>query len=268
MLYISAFVFVLGDLTNGMESFRIPLLGDSKQLSSPCDVPALRKLLLDTSRSASVPVSTTCGRGLANTWCTKRQLVSADNTTHCRQSSTTKCSRQLSKQLRNGGILHVLPGTRSREGSASTDITTDQCWQSESTTYQRTIDSSAKRFRFNSPDTSSVCSGVTSPVAERDSSVHSRQTLNDVDVKPCAVTLPTRDVGTQCVTADDPWRWCGHCDIGFHDDVMYSIHMGCHSVSEPFTCNVCGQKCRHKYEFYTHIIRGHRVFEVAYNEER
>lgn len=50
---------------------------------------------------------------------------------------------------------------------------------------------------------------------------------------------------------------CPHCGIAFDDSVLHSIHMGCHSHSDPFICNVCGEQCVNKYGFYTHIMRGH-----------
>ena len=49
---------------------------------------------------------------------------------------------------------------------------------------------------------------------------------------------------------------CRYCGITFDDDVIYSIHMGCHSHVDPFICNLCGKKCKNKYCFYTHIMRG------------
>jgi IKAROS family zinc finger protein len=50
---------------------------------------------------------------------------------------------------------------------------------------------------------------------------------------------------------------CDHCGITFDDEVIFSIHMGCHSHKDPFICNVCGRSCENKYAFYTHIMRGH-----------
>ncbi|CAH1784343.1 unnamed protein product [Owenia fusiformis] len=52
---------------------------------------------------------------------------------------------------------------------------------------------------------------------------------------------------------------CIHCDIVFNDEVLFSIHKGCHSHNDPFTCNFCGLPCQNKYSFYTHIMRGHHV---------
>jgi len=50
---------------------------------------------------------------------------------------------------------------------------------------------------------------------------------------------------------------CFHCGISFEDEVLHSIHMGCHSHTDPYNCNVCGQSCGNRYGFYTHIMRGH-----------
>ena len=50
---------------------------------------------------------------------------------------------------------------------------------------------------------------------------------------------------------------CDHCGISFEDDVLYSIHMGCHSHRDPYLCNICGKQCSNRYSFYTHIMRGH-----------
>ena len=50
---------------------------------------------------------------------------------------------------------------------------------------------------------------------------------------------------------------CDHCGIVFEDEVMFSIHIGCHSHTDPFICNICGKRCGNKYGFYSHIMRGH-----------
>lgn len=51
---------------------------------------------------------------------------------------------------------------------------------------------------------------------------------------------------------------CEHCGIFFEDEVIFSIHLGCHSHTDPFKCNVCGKQCGNKYGFYSHIMRGHQ----------
>lgn len=52
---------------------------------------------------------------------------------------------------------------------------------------------------------------------------------------------------------------CEYCGITFEDEVIFSIHIGCHSHTDPFKCNVCGKQCGNKYGFYSHIMRGHQI---------
>ncbi|XP_051925436.1 zinc finger protein Pegasus-like isoform X2 [Hippocampus zosterae] len=54
---------------------------------------------------------------------------------------------------------------------------------------------------------------------------------------------------------DEPQR-CPHCDIHFPDNVLYTIHMGCHVYEHPFRCNVCGRTCADKYDFACHFAQG------------
>ncbi|XP_055006382.1 zinc finger protein Pegasus [Boleophthalmus pectinirostris] len=49
---------------------------------------------------------------------------------------------------------------------------------------------------------------------------------------------------------------CVHCDIQFADNILYTIHMGCHGYKQPFQCNVCGHLCKDKYDFACHFARG------------
>ncbi|KAI3365168.1 hypothetical protein L3Q82_010269, partial [Scortum barcoo] len=49
---------------------------------------------------------------------------------------------------------------------------------------------------------------------------------------------------------------CQHCDIHFLDNILYTIHMGCHGYEHPFQCNICGHACIDKYDFACHFARG------------
>ncbi|XP_068161692.1 zinc finger protein Pegasus-like [Antennarius striatus] len=49
---------------------------------------------------------------------------------------------------------------------------------------------------------------------------------------------------------------CQHCDIHFLDNILYTIHMGCHGYEHPFQCNICGHLCRDRYDFACHFARG------------
>ncbi|XP_028990364.1 zinc finger protein Pegasus-like isoform X2 [Betta splendens] len=59
-------------------------------------------------------------------------------------------------------------------------------------------------------------------------------------------------------TASDqqPLHKCQHCDVHFSDNILYTIHMGCHGYENPFQCNICGHVCGDKYDFACHFARG------------
>ncbi|XP_031698176.1 zinc finger protein Pegasus [Anarrhichthys ocellatus] len=52
---------------------------------------------------------------------------------------------------------------------------------------------------------------------------------------------------------------CQHCDIHFLDNILYTIHMGCHGYEHPFQCNICGHMCKDKYNFSCHFARGQHI---------
>ncbi|KAJ3610394.1 hypothetical protein NHX12_022486 [Muraenolepis orangiensis] len=49
---------------------------------------------------------------------------------------------------------------------------------------------------------------------------------------------------------------CQHCDIVFPDNILCTIHMGCHGYENAFQCNICGHSCINKYDFACHFARG------------
>lgn len=69
--------------------------------------------------------------------------------------------------------------------------------------------------------------------------------------------------GFKVITADgDQVRayQCEQCRVLFLDHVIYTIHMGCHGLRDPFECNVCGYRSQDRYEFSSHIARGEHRF--------
>ncbi|XP_066260646.1 protein hunchback [Euwallacea similis] len=48
---------------------------------------------------------------------------------------------------------------------------------------------------------------------------------------------------------------CEPCGISFEDEVLYRIHMGYHGYNSPFTCNMCGEECKNKVNFFMHIAK-------------
>lgn len=60
----------------------------------------------------------------------------------------------------------------------------------------------------------------------------------------------------QAAADEDTPQKCLHCDIHFTDNILYTVHMGCHGFEQPFQCNVCGHLCKDKYDFACHFARG------------
>uniref|UniRef100_A0A4W5L2F8 Zinc finger protein Pegasus n=1 Tax=Hucho hucho TaxID=62062 RepID=A0A4W5L2F8_9TELE len=95
-----------------------------------------------------------------------------------------------------------------------------------------------------------------SPVDPEPSSEHSAHTRTSSasisNSQPSSPALPgsTQDPDPQMLHS------CQHCDTYFSDNIMYTIHMGCHGYENPFQCNICGCKCRNKYDFACHFARG------------
>ncbi|KAK3529284.1 hypothetical protein QTP70_025740 [Hemibagrus guttatus] len=85
------------------------------------------------------------------------------------------------------------------------------------------------------------------------------------EVKGHALTPPSQDphVDTLLSPESSPAQinaqtlyFCPHCQTYFGDNVLYTVHMGCHGYDQPFQCNVCGVHCSDKYEFACHFAQG------------
>ncbi|XP_063223992.1 zinc finger protein ztf-16 isoform X2 [Bacillus rossius redtenbacheri] len=51
-----------------------------------------------------------------------------------------------------------------------------------------------------------------------------------------------------------PSLQCAFCGIAFPDQTLYFLHKGCHSDSNPWKCNICGEQCSNVYEFNSHLL--------------
>lgn len=47
---------------------------------------------------------------------------------------------------------------------------------------------------------------------------------------------------------------CLFCGITFPDQTLYFLHKGCHSETNPWKCNICGEQCSNVYEFNSHLL--------------
>ncbi|KAG9346063.1 hypothetical protein JZ751_007880 [Albula glossodonta] len=90
-----------------------------------------------------------------------------------------------------------------------------------------------------------------SPVAGPSSEHSGRTSTPSISNSQPSTPAPT-------LPAQDPQllHSCQHCDTYFADNILYTIHMGCHGYENPFQCNICGCKCRNKYDFACHFARG------------
>lgn len=84
-------------------------------------------------------------------------------------------------------------------------------------------------------------------------------------VKSHTLTPPPQDPNTDTLLSPESslapinaqtLYFCPHCQTYFADNVLYTVHMGCHGYDQPFQCNVCGVHCSDKYEFACHFAQG------------
>ncbi|KAF7705686.1 zinc finger protein Pegasus-like [Silurus meridionalis] len=85
------------------------------------------------------------------------------------------------------------------------------------------------------------------------------------DVKGHALTPPSQDLSADALLSPESspaqinartLYFCPHCQTYFGDNVLYTVHMGCHGYDQPFQCNVCGVHCSDKYDFACHFAQG------------
>ncbi|KAM6897575.1 zinc finger protein Pegasus-like [Xenentodon cancila] len=113
-----------------------------------------------------------------------------------------------------------------------------------------------------------VCSnGVHTSPPERESSPSGRESSspfpgfgleNNAKALPGSVSNSQPSTPTPVPTALDQQLSykCQHCDIRFYDNILFTIHMGCHGYEHPFQCNICGHMCIDRYNFACHFARG------------
>ncbi|XP_062298401.1 zinc finger protein Pegasus-like [Scomber scombrus] len=81
---------------------------------------------------------------------------------------------------------------------------------------------------------------------------------NSVNAPTASVSNSQPGTPTPVLTTPDQHllHKCPHCEIHFSDNILYTIHMGCHGYEHPFRCNICGYTCIDKYDFACHFARG------------
>lgn len=157
------------------------------------------------------------------------------------------------------GQLSSLPPENQNERGCSPDVVTCQ---------------DEKPFMMQQPATPAVVSSVSASIAQSSSptSPDPRPAHNQRNYSPVAGPSSDRSAHTSTpsisnsqpstpaptLPVQDPQllHHCQHCDMYFADNILYTIHMGCHGFENPFQCNICGCKCKNKYDFACHFARG------------
>lgn len=79
------------------------------------------------------------------------------------------------------------------------------------------------------------------------------KTMNTFTPKRCSDVEKSPDNGTIGSSNSAKTHHCKFCGISFQDAVLHTIHMGYHGFKDPFTCNMCGEKCSDHISFFLHI---------------
>ncbi|KAG9341845.1 hypothetical protein JZ751_018569 [Albula glossodonta] len=98
------------------------------------------------------------------------------------------------------------------------------------------------------PPASNFSPGGAAPCSEHSPHTSTPSISNSQPSTPAPALLPNQD--------PQLLHHCQHCDTYFADNILYTIHMGCHGYENPFQCNICGCQCRNKYDFACHFARG------------
>lgn len=96
----------------------------------------------------------------------------------------------------------------------------------------------------------------------RDDGKRARQTLSRPrpELLPVNRTItngPSPDPGLENNATSwqlSPKLQCNFCGIAFPDQTLYFLHKGCHSDTNPWKCNICGEHCSSVYDFNAHLL--------------
>lgn len=82
---------------------------------------------------------------------------------------------------------------------------------------------------------------------------NSVNTITAIDEKPQLSSDSETDIVAKLKNKKS-FFYCDFCEITFFNQVMFTMHMGYHGYSDPFTCNRCGKKTEDNIAFYAHMI--------------
>ncbi|XP_021075336.1 zinc finger protein Pegasus-like [Mus pahari] len=148
------------------------------------------------------------------------------------------------------GNLSTLPPENPNPVSADVDAILEE-WKpfvmQQPSAQGRVAQSSLIVLRLSPPSSQRICSPLKGPSSQL-SGYTNTPILGD--------SQPSSPTATSLVQEPQLLYCCQHCDTYFADNVLYTIHMGCHGYDNPFQCNICGFHCENKYDFACHFARG------------
>lgn len=148
------------------------------------------------------------------------------------------------------GHLSTLPPENPSPTSADVDPILEE-WKpfmmQQPSAQGRVPQSSLIVLRLSPPSSQRICSPLEGPSSQL-SGYTNTPILGNSQLSSPTATLPVQE--------PQLLYYCQHCDTYFADNVLYTIHMGCHGYDNPFQCNICGFHCENKYDFACHFARG------------
>lgn len=91
---------------------------------------------------------------------------------------------------------------------------------------------------------------------DEDYIINERASTSNIDNSISKVTSSDNSGGLLETAEKSSDYECKFCGIIFKDNVLFSLHIGYHSVGDdPFKCNMCGTKTEDKVQFFLHIAK-------------
>nr|XP_002131180.1 zinc finger protein Pegasus [Ciona intestinalis] len=138
--------------------------------------------------------------------------------------------------------------------SSSEPTPTCFAFPSQSSDLQQIVsadESNTSDCRIVSPQSATPSDANNEVVSKRSRSLSARSIASVNIEEPLVLEDETK--------VESKWE-CSHCGIIFPDNIMYGLHMACHSVGHAYKCNVCGLICRDRHDFSFHFSLGqHKV---------
>lgn len=111
-----------------------------------------------------------------------------------------------------------------------------------------------KAFKFEEKINGTMC--------DSDENLEFNEAKNDLVINESNENSNTKVTSSMNTAIDSPMPSkqvdfeCKFCGIVFKDNVLFSLHIGYHSLGEdPFRCNMCGTKTEDKIQFFLHIAK-------------